>query len=68
MEVTVELVGEGTRTVEAPPDATIADLVEPLSVSVHEVSVLVDGRRLPADARVPDDATDIRVVRLITGG
>jgi sulfur carrier protein len=68
MDVTVELVGEGPRTVEVPEDATVADLVAPLPVSVHEVSVVVDGRTLPADSPVPDDATQVRVVRLIKGG
>jgi sulfur carrier protein len=68
MDVTVELVGEGSRTVEVPENATVGDLVAPLAVSIHEVSVVADGRTLPADAPVPDDATEIRVVRLIKGG
>ncbi len=68
MEVTVKLVGEGPRTVDVPEDATVGDLVTPLSVSVHEVSIVADGRTLPADAPIPDDATEIRVIRLIKGG
>ena len=68
MQVSVELVGEGPRTVEVTDDATVGDLVAPLAVSVHEVSVIADGRTLPADAPVPDDAAEIRVVRLIKGG
>jgi sulfur carrier protein len=68
MDVSLEFVGEGPRTVEVPADATVGDLVAPLSVSVHEVSVVADGRTLPADAPVPADAAEIRVVRLIKGG
>jgi len=68
MEVPVELVGEGTRTVAVPEDGTVAALVDPLPVSIHEVSVLVDGRQLPADAPIPPDAERVRVVRLIRGG
>jgi sulfur carrier protein len=68
MDVSLELVGDGPRTVEVPEDATVGDLVAPLPVSIHEVSVVVDGRTLPADAHVPDDAAEIRVVRLIKGG
>lgn len=68
MRVTVELVGEGTRDVEVPAGATYADLVEPLPVSVHEVSVLVDDRYVPEDAPVDPDVGSVRVVRLVKGG
>jgi sulfur carrier protein len=68
MELSVAFAGEGTRTVSLPEDGTVAELVEPLPVSIHEVSVLVDGRQLPADAPLPADAEEIRVVRLIQGG
>lgn len=68
MEVTVEVVGGGTRIVDVPDDATYGDLVAPLSVSVHEVSVQVDGRTVPADEPVGDDIERVRVVRLVAGG
>lgn len=68
MEVAVEFVGEGTRQIEVGPGATVADLVGPLSVSIHEVSVLVDGRPLPADEPIDDDLERVQVVRLVEGG
>jgi len=68
MELTVEVVGEDTHRLEVPDDATAADLVEPLPVSIHEVSVMVDGRPLPEDAPVPDGTEAVQVVRLIKGG
>jgi sulfur carrier protein len=67
MSVTVELVGEGTRDVD-PEGGTYADLLEPLDVSRHEVSVLVDGRPVPEDQPVGSDVDRVRVVRLIKGG
>jgi sulfur carrier protein ThiS len=68
MQLDVELVGAETYAVEVADDATVAALVEPLPVSIHEVSVVVDGRPRPADAPVPTDADSIRVVRLVKGG
>ena len=68
MRVTVELVGDGTHEVEVPADATYADLVDPLPVSVHQVSVVVDNRHVPEDAPVDPDVGRVRVVRLIKGG
>ncbi|MDG5778234.1 ubiquitin-like small modifier protein 2 [Haloarculaceae archaeon H-GB2-1] len=66
MRVTVEVVGEDTHEVEVPADATYADLLQPLDVSPHEISVLVDGRPVPEDATV--DAEEVTVLRLIKGG
>ena len=66
--VTVELVGEGTREVEAGEDATYADLLAPFEVSRHEVSVLVDGSPVPEDAPVGESVERVRVLRLIQGG
>jgi sulfur carrier protein len=68
MEHTVEVVGDETHTVEVPDDATVADLIDPLPVSIHEVSVVVDDTPRPADAPLPTDPDSIRVVRLIKGG
>jgi sulfur carrier protein len=68
MRVTVELVGEGTREVEVPAGATYADLVDPLPVSVHQVSVVVGDRHVPEDAPVDPDVDTVRVVRLVKGG
>ena len=68
MRVTVELVGEETREVEVPAGATYADLVDPLPVSVHQVSVVVDDHHVPEDAPVDPDAEPVRVVRLVKGG
>jgi sulfur carrier protein len=66
MRVTVEVVGEDAHEVEVPDDATYADLLGPLDVSPHEVSVLVDGRPVPEDA--PVEAEQVTVLRLIKGG
>ncbi|MDL5362828.1 ubiquitin-like small modifier protein 2 [Halalkalicoccus sp. NIPERK01] len=65
MDVTVEVVGEGTHdlTLQEP---TYADLLSELDLSPHEVSVMVDGRPVPEDQ--PVEADRVRVLRLITGG
>lgn len=68
MEVAVEFAGEGTRRIEVDPGATVATLVEPLPASIHEVSVLVDGRPVPADEPIGEDLDRVRVVRLVEGG
>ena len=66
MEVTCEIVGEGTETVAVDSDATYGDLVERLDYSRHEVTVLVDETPVPEDAPVETDY--VRVLRLIKGG
>jgi sulfur carrier protein len=66
MEVTVEVAGEGTRTVELAPDATYADLMRAVDLNPHEGSVLVEGRPVPEDRPVEVEA--VTVVRLIKGG
>ncbi|WP_225335640.1 ubiquitin-like small modifier protein SAMP2 [Halomicrobium urmianum] len=66
MRVTVEVAGEDTHEVDAPEDATYADLLEPVDLSPHEVSMLVDGDPVPTDQ--PVEAEHVRVVRLIKGG
>ncbi|MFB6184551.1 MAG: ubiquitin-like small modifier protein 2 [Haloarculaceae archaeon] len=66
MDVTVEFVGEGTREVSVEAGATYADLLDPLDVSRHEVSVLVDGRPVPEDQ--PVDHDHVTVLRLVKGG
>ena len=65
-EVTVEVKGEGTKTVAVDADTTYADLVGAVNLSVHEVSVLVDGRPVPEDQ--PVEAARVTVLRLIKGG
>ncbi|MFC7018682.1 MULTISPECIES: ubiquitin-like small modifier protein SAMP2 [Haloarcula] len=66
MHVTVEVAGEATHEVDVPADATYADLLSPVDLSPHEVSVLVEGRPVPTDQPVETD--HVRVVRLIKGG
>lgn len=65
MDVTVEVVGEGTHDITLP-EPTYADLLAELDLSPHEVSVMVDGRPVPEDQ--PVDARRVRVLRLIKGG
>ncbi|RNJ25416.1 ubiquitin-like small modifier protein SAMP2 [Halosegnis longus] len=66
MEVTCEVVGEGSETVAVESDATYGDLIEALDYSLHEATVLVDGTPVPEDAPVETDR--VRVLRLIKGG
>lgn len=68
MNVQVELVGEETRSVGVDEGETYADLLAPFDVTVHEVSVLVDGRPVPEDRPVGTDVERVRVVRLVRGG
>ncbi|MFB6111170.1 MAG: ubiquitin-like small modifier protein 2 [Halobacteriaceae archaeon] len=65
MDVTVEVVGEDTYTLEVT-DATYADLLAELDLSPHAVAVFVDGRPVPEDD--PVDAREVRIVRLVRGG
>jgi sulfur carrier protein len=67
MSITVELVGEETQKVDRAGER-YADLLAPLDVSRHEVSILVDGRPVPADQQIEDGVDHVRVVRLIKGG
>jgi len=67
MSVTVELVGEDSREVD-PEGKTYGDLLAPLDVSEHEVSIIVDGRPVPEDAVVEETVDHVRVLRLIQGG
>lgn len=66
MNVTVEVVGEGSQEVDADAETTYADLVRAVDLNVNEVSVLVDGSPVPEDQ--PVDADRIKVLRLIQGG
>ena len=66
MEVSVEVVGEGTTAVTADEGDTYADVVRAVGYSTHEVTVLVDGRPVPEDAPVAVDA--VQVLRLVKGG
>ncbi|WP_318567791.1 ubiquitin-like small modifier protein SAMP2 [Salinigranum marinum] len=68
MYVTVDVVGEDSRRVELASEATYADLVRAVGYSVHEVTVLVDGRPVPEDQPVDPDREDVRVLRLVKGG
>ncbi len=65
MDVTVEVVG-GERYEFAVADETYADLLGEIGLSPHEVSVVVDGRPVPEDQ--PVESTDVKVLRLISGG
>lgn len=65
MEVTVDVPGDGTRTV-AVAEGTYGDLLKQVGFSPQEASVLVDGSPVPADR--PIDTEHVTVLRLIAGG
>lgn len=67
MEITVELVGEKSRAVEAE-EGSYSDLLAPFDVSKHEVSIFVDGRPVPEDEPIDPSVDHVRVLRLIKGG
>lgn len=65
MDVTVEVVG-GEQYEFAVSGETYADLLGEIGLSPHEVSVMVDGRPVPEDQ--PVESSDVKVLRLISGG
>ncbi|RLM71543.1 thiamine biosynthesis protein ThiS [Halorubrum sp. Atlit-8R] len=66
MDVTVEIVGEGTAEYSLAADATYDDLIREAGYHPQEASALVDGSPVPGDRVV--DAAEVRVLRLIKGG
>ncbi len=66
MDVTCEVLGEGTHELELEADATYGDVLDAVGLSAHEASVLVDDSPVPEDR--PIDAESVRVLRLIQGG
>lgn len=66
MNVTVEVAGGDTYEVEVGEGATYADLLDPVDLSPHTVSIVVDGQPVPEDQPVETD--HVRVVRLVKGG
>lgn len=66
VEVTVDVVGEETRTLETSAETTYADLVGAVGYNVNEVSVLVDETPVPEDQ--PVEADHVTVLRLVRGG
>jgi len=66
MNVTVEVVGEGTAEYDLPDDATYADLIREAGYHPQEASALVDGSPVPGDRVV--DAESVKLLRLIKGG
>ncbi|TKX58432.1 MoaD/ThiS family protein [Halorubrum sp. SS7] len=66
MDVTVEVVGEGTAEYSLAADATYDDLIREAGYHPQEASALVDGSPVPGDRVV--DAAEVRVLRLIKGG
>jgi sulfur carrier protein len=66
MRVTVDVAGGDIHEVDVTEDGTYADLVAPLPYSLHEVSIVVDGRPVPEDSPVETDR--VQVVRLVQGG
>lgn len=66
MQVAVDVVNGTDREVELGPGSTYGDLLRAVDFRVHEATVLVDGRPVPADA--PVAASSVRVLRLVAGG
>ncbi len=66
MEVTCEVLGGETRTVDLAGSATYADLLAALDLSPQEATAVVDGSPVPADAKVA--AEEVQVLRLVKGG
>jgi sulfur carrier protein len=66
MQVTVDVAGGDTHEVDLPADATYGDCCAAVGLSIHEASVLVDGRPVPEDQ--PIEADSVTVVRLVKGG
>lgn len=66
MNVTVEVVGEGTAEYDLSDDATYADLIREAGYHPQEASALVDGSPVPGDRVV--DAESVKLLRLIKGG
>lgn len=66
MNVTVDVVGEGTETHDLADDATYDDLIRAAGYHPQEASVVVDGSPVPGDRVV--DADEVQLLRLITGG
>jgi hypothetical protein len=66
MEVHVELIGEGRRTVSVDEPATYADVIRACGHSPQAVTAIVDGHPRPADT--PVDTDELRLLRLIKGG
>lgn len=67
MEVTVDLVGGDSHEVSIE-SGTYEDLLSPLEVSKHEVTLLVDGRPVPEDESIDESVDEVQVLRLIRGG
>jgi len=66
MNVTVDIVGEGSHDVRLDSEATYADLVAAVDHNPQAVSVLVDGSPVPDDQ--PVDADHVQLLQLIKGG
>jgi hypothetical protein len=66
MDVYVELIGEGRRTVSVRPPATYGDVIRACGHSPQAVTAIVDGRPRPADT--PLETDELRLLRLIKGG
>jgi sulfur carrier protein len=66
MDVTVEVVGEGSEKYSLAADATYDDLIREAGYHPQEASALVDGSPVPGDRVV--DAEEVRLLRLIKGG
>lgn len=66
MRVSVDVVNGGDHEVDLADGSTYADVLGAVDLRVHEATVLVEGRPVPADA--PVEERSVRVLRLVSGG
>jgi sulfur carrier protein len=66
MDLTVEVVGDETRTVSLSEGATYGDVLGAVGLNQNEATVLVDGTPVPEDDDV--EAERVTVLRLVRGG
>lgn len=66
MRVSVDVVNGGEHEVSLGEESTYADVLGAVDLNVHEATVLVEGRPVPADAAVETES--VQVLRLVAGG
>ena len=69
MRVRVKLLPGGEeRTIELAPGARAGDLLRARGLERESHVVMVHGAPVPEDEKVPEDAREVVVVRVLSGG